>query len=135
MNLQSTHSPHLTSMPTHVLISTPHLPSPFFLCLSSKRYQWNLLGQEPVIIISKYSSFASEVEVLASEYAVFVSDQILWFPVPHPTPPLVFIGLPAPPAILLQKLLETALMQNKSNNFTVQLPKNNSRWHQRTEHI
>lgn len=135
MNLQSTHSPHLISMPTHVLISTPHLPSPFFLCLSSKRYQWNLLGQEPVIIISKYSSFASEVEVLASEYAVFVSDQILWFPVPHPTPPLVFIGLPAPPAILLQKLLETALMQNKSNNFTVQLPKNNSRWHQRTEHI
>lgn len=135
MNLQSTHSPHLTSMPTHVLISTPHLPSPFFLCLSSKRYQWNLLGQEPVIIISKYSSFASEVEVLASEYAVFVSDQILWFPVPHPTPPLVFIGLPAPPAILLQKLLETALMQNKSNNFTVKLPKNNSRWHHRTEHI
>lgn len=135
MNLQSTHSPHLTSMPTHVLISTPHLPSPFFLCLSYKRYQWNLLGQDPVIIISKYSSFASEVEVLASEYAVFVSDQILWFPVPHPTPPLVFIGLPAPPAILLQKLLETALMQNKSNNFTVKLPKNNSRWHQRTEHV
>lgn len=135
MKLQSTHSPHLTSMPTHVLISTPHPPSPFFLCLSSKRYQWNLLGQEPVIIISKYSSFASEVEVLASEYAVFVSDQILWFPVPHPTPPLVFIGLPAPPAILLQKLLETALMQNKLNNFTVKLPKYNSRWHHRTEHI